>query len=42
MLTDAMMLSGLGVAEMVMKDLGLDIKLGSGVGAAQEFYRYGI
>ena len=31
MLTDAMMLSGLGVAEMVMKDLGLDIKLGSGV-----------
>jgi len=41
MLTDAMMLSGLGVAEMVMVDLGLDIKLGSGVGAAQEFYRYG-
>ena len=41
MLTDAMMLSGLGVAEMVMKDLGLDIKLGSGVGAAQEFYRFG-
>ena len=41
MLSDAMMLSGLGVAEMVMKDLGLDIKLGSGVGAAQEFYRYG-
>ena len=41
MLTDAMMLSGLGVAEMVMKDLGLDIKLGSGVCAAQEFYRYG-
>jgi len=40
-LTDAMMLSGLGVAEMVMADLGLDIKLGSGVGAAQEFYRYG-
>lgn len=41
MLTDAMMLSGLATAEMVMKDLGLDIKLGSGVGAAQEFYRYG-
>ena len=41
MLTDAMMLSGLGVAEMVMKDLGFDIKLGSGVGAAQEFYRFG-
>jgi len=35
------MLSGLGVAEMVMKDLGLDIKLGSGEGAAQEFYRFG-
>lgn len=41
MLTDAMMLSGLATAEMVMKDLGLDIKLGSGVGAAQEFYRFG-
>mgnify|MGYP000601493781 CR=1 FL=1 len=41
MLTDAMMLSGLATAEMVMKDLGLDIKLGSGVGAAQEFYRHG-
>lgn len=41
LLTDAMMLSGLGVAEMVMVDLGLDIKLGSGVAAAQEFYRHG-
>lgn len=41
MLTDAMMLSGLSVAEMVMVDLGLDIKLGSGVAAAQEFYRHG-
>ncbi|MCF6443743.1 L-aspartate--glyoxylate aminotransferase BhcA [Nereida sp. MMG025] len=40
-LTDAMMLSGLGVAEMVMVDLGLDIKLGSGVAAAQDHYRYG-
>ncbi len=40
-LTDAMMLSGLGVAEMCMADLGLDIKQGSGVGAAQEFYRQG-
>jgi alanine-glyoxylate transaminase/serine-glyoxylate transaminase/serine-pyruvate transaminase len=40
-LTDAMMLSGLGVAEMCMVDLGLDIKLGSGVGAAQEHYRHG-
>ena len=42
MLTDAMMLSGLGVAEMVMVDLGLDIKLGSGVAAAQEVYRHGV
>lgn len=41
-LTDAMMLSGLGVAEMCMVDLGLDIQLGSGVGAAQEHYRHGI
>ncbi len=42
MLTDAMMLSGLSVAEMVMVDLGLDVKLGSGVAAAQEFYRHGV
>ena len=42
MLTDAMMLSGLGVAEMVMVDLGLDVKLGSGIAAAQEFYRHGV
>ena len=41
MLTDAMMLSGLGVAEMVMKDCGLDITLGSGVAAAQAHYRHG-
>ena len=40
-LTDAMMLSGLATAEMVMADLGLDVKLGSGVAAAQEFYRHG-
>ncbi len=40
-LTDAMMLSGLGVAEMCMADLGYPIKLGSGVGAAQEVYRHG-
>ncbi|MGB7270613.1 MAG: L-aspartate--glyoxylate aminotransferase BhcA [Albidovulum sp.] len=40
-LTDAMMLSGLATAEMVMVDLGLDVKLGSGVAAAQEFYRHG-
>ncbi|MFY9239956.1 MAG: L-aspartate--glyoxylate aminotransferase BhcA [Roseovarius sp.] len=40
-LTDVMTLSGLATAEMCMVDLGLDIKLGSGVAAAQEFYRYG-
>jgi alanine-glyoxylate transaminase/serine-glyoxylate transaminase/serine-pyruvate transaminase len=41
MLTDAMMLSGLATAEMVMVDLGLDVTLGSGVAAAQEAYRLG-
>ena len=39
MLSDALMLSGLATAEMVMVDLGLDVKLGSGVAAAQEYYR---
>ena len=38
-LTDAMTLSGIATAEMCMVDLGLDIKLGSGVAAAQDFYR---
>ncbi|WP_420004842.1 L-aspartate--glyoxylate aminotransferase BhcA [Arenibacterium sp. LLYu02] len=38
-LTDVMMLSGLATAEMCMVDLGLDIKLGSGVAAAQDYYR---
>lgn len=38
-LTDVMMLSGIATAEMCMVDLGLDIKLGSGVAAAQEVYR---
>lgn len=37
-LTDVMTLSGLGAAEMCMVDLGLDIKLGSGVGAAQAYF----
>ena len=41
LLTDAMMLSGLATAEMVMVDLGLEIELGSGVAAAQDFYRHG-
>lgn len=39
MLTDAMVLSGLAVAEMGMADLGWPVKLGSGVAAAQEWYR---
>jgi alanine-glyoxylate transaminase / serine-glyoxylate transaminase / serine-pyruvate transaminase len=39
MLTDAMVLSGLSVAEMGMADLGWPVKLGSGVVAAQEYYR---
>lgn len=38
-LTDVMTLSGIATAEMCMVDLGLDIKLGSGVAAAQEYYR---
>ncbi|MDU8910293.1 L-aspartate--glyoxylate aminotransferase BhcA [Aestuariicoccus sp. MJ-SS9] len=41
MLTDAMALSGIATAEMVMADLGLPITLGSGVAAAQEVYRQG-
>ena len=40
-LTDAMMISGLGVAEMTMVDLGLPVRLGSGVAAAQEVWRHG-
>lgn len=38
-LTDVMALSGLACAEMCMADLGMPIKLGSGVAAAQEHYR---
>ena len=38
-LTDVMTLSGIATAEMCMVDLGLDIKLGSGVAAAQVYYR---
>lgn len=40
-LTEPMALSGIATAEMVMVDLGLDIELGSGVAAAQEFFRGG-
>jgi alanine-glyoxylate transaminase/serine-glyoxylate transaminase/serine-pyruvate transaminase len=39
MLTDVLALSGIATAEMAMADLGLDVKLGSGVAAAQEVYR---
>ncbi|AUH33970.1 L-aspartate--glyoxylate aminotransferase BhcA [Paracoccus tegillarcae] len=38
-MTDVMMLSGIATAEMCMADLGLDIRLGSGVAAAQDYYR---
>jgi alanine-glyoxylate transaminase/serine-glyoxylate transaminase/serine-pyruvate transaminase len=38
-LTDVMALSGIATTEMCMADLGLDIRLGSGVAAAQEYYR---
>ena len=38
-LTDVMVLAGLATAEMCMADLGWPVKLGSGVAAAQEFYR---
>jgi alanine-glyoxylate transaminase / serine-glyoxylate transaminase / serine-pyruvate transaminase len=34
-----MMLAGLATAEMCMADLGWDIPLGSGVAAAQNYYR---
>lgn len=40
-LTDVMALTGIATAEMVMADLGLRIRLGSGVAAAQEVYRSG-
>ena len=40
-LTEVMALSGIATAEMVMVDLGLPVRLGSGVAAAQEFYRHG-
>lgn len=38
-MSDVMALSGLSVLEMCMADLGLPIRLGSGVAAAQEIYR---
>ena len=41
MLSEPLALSGIATAEMIMVDLGLDIRLGSGVAAAQEHYRHG-
>lgn len=38
-LTDIMVLSGLATIEMAMKDLNYPIQLGSGVAAAQEYFR---
>ncbi|MGI6245782.1 MAG: L-aspartate--glyoxylate aminotransferase BhcA [Pseudochelatococcus sp.] len=40
-LTDVMALSGIATAEMAMADLGLPVKPGVGVAAAQEHYRHG-
>jgi len=37
-MSDVMALAGIATAEMAMVDLGLDIKLGSGVAAAQALY----
>ncbi len=38
-LSDVMVLSGLATIEMAMKDLDYQIELGTGVAAAQEYYR---
>ncbi|MGC9418121.1 MAG: L-aspartate--glyoxylate aminotransferase BhcA [Rhodovulum sp.] len=39
MLTDVMALSGIATAEMAMADMGVAVTLGSGVAAAQDYYR---
>jgi alanine-glyoxylate transaminase/serine-glyoxylate transaminase/serine-pyruvate transaminase len=39
MLSDVQMLAGLATAEMAMADIGIPVTLGSGVAAAQEYYR---
>jgi alanine-glyoxylate transaminase/serine-glyoxylate transaminase/serine-pyruvate transaminase len=39
MLSDVQALAGIATAEMVMADLGFPIRLGSGVAAAQDYYR---
>ncbi len=38
-LSEAQALLGLAVAEMAMADMGLELRLGTGVAAAQEYYR---
>jgi len=38
-LTDVMALSGIATAEMAMADMGVKVALGSGVAAAQDYYR---
>ena len=38
-LNDLMLVTALAGAEMAMCDLGIPIELGSGVAAAQEYYR---
>ncbi len=39
MLSEAQALLGVAVAEMAMADMGLEVTLGAGVAAAQEYYR---
>ncbi|NKB16302.1 MAG: aminotransferase class V-fold PLP-dependent enzyme [Sphingomonadales bacterium] len=41
-LTDVMVLSGISAIEMAMKDLDYPIELGSGVAAAQDYYRQSV
>jgi alanine-glyoxylate transaminase/serine-glyoxylate transaminase/serine-pyruvate transaminase len=41
MLTETLALGGIATAEMTMVDLGLPVRLGSGVAAAQEVWRQG-
>ena len=39
MLTEAQALAGLSIAEMAMADMGINVRLGSGVAAAQQLFR---
>ena len=38
-LNDMMLMSAIAGSEMAMRDIGIDVQLGSGVAAAQEYYR---